>query len=68
MKKAAEDLRAILELQREWCQKYGYDYLSTAIIDGCRGYANTGLDAPNYIDVGIGYNETPAGGAAGESR
>lgn len=63
-----EDLKAILELQREWCQEYGYDYLSTAIMDGCRGYANTSLAAPNHLDVRIGYDETPVAGTAGESR
>lgn len=68
MRKAEEDLKAILELQREWCQTYGYKYLSTAIVDECRGFANTDSSEPNHIDVEIGYEETPAAGTAGESR
>lgn len=67
VRKAEEDLKAILELQREWCQEYGYEYLSTAIMDGCRGYANTRLDTPNHLDVRIGYRDSPAAGTAGES-
>lgn len=69
MRKAKEDLRAILGLQREWCQKYGYEYLSTAILDGCCGFANTTPGEPNHIDVNIGYRaETPGAATPGESR
>lgn len=66
MRKAKEDLLAILELQREWCQEYGYEYLSTAIVNGCCGFANTTPDEPNYIWVNIGYEDETPGAATPE--
>lgn len=69
MRNAEEDLRAILEMQRDWCRKYGYEYLSASIMDGTRGWAFTSADEPDEIDVRIGYDdETPPAGTDGESR
>ena len=68
MSKAKEELEAIVDLMYEWSVKYGEDYLTASIIDGC-GMADVDTESPLYEEICIQkYYETPAAGTAGESR